>query len=115
MSIIGEGLDEFLAAEPQPWMAHGACQHDPELFFLEGDQRSAIKVCKTLCSVRAQCAAYVIRYDATNPGWSDGVWGGMGTKEKREKVTAYMARRGLTKPRHRYSKSTGAGEGDEAA
>ena len=67
---------------PQSWVEEAACaQTDPELFFPEKGQPSALAklVCRR-CPVIAQCLEYAVN----SPILLEGVWGGTSMKQRQE-------------------------------
>ena len=72
---------EDLSVKDRPWIAEAACRGlDTEIFFpvSEEDEGEAKLVCQT-CPVQAQCLDWALRTRQ-----EDGVWGGLGERERRQ-------------------------------
>jgi WhiB family redox-sensing transcriptional regulator len=80
-------------ASPNPelkWYADALCaQTDPELFFpiKGGSTADAKRICNS-CTVRLECLE-----DALKNNYIDGIWGGLGPKERSQ-----LVRRGRGRP-----------------
>jgi hypothetical protein len=76
------------------WSDLAACKSHPELdwyTFDQDDMRLCINVCKTECTVRAQCLAF-----AKRTGESHGIWGGESFDTPIRKVYRRKSPTGLT-------------------
>jgi WhiB family redox-sensing transcriptional regulator len=88
-----------LAGDRPDWRADAACRDvDPELFFPDGDIRSAraqLKTAKLICR-RCPVSATCLNW-ALASGQEAGIWGGLTEDERRG-----LHRRGLS-ARHRFT------------
>lgn len=90
------------------WMVEAACAgHNPDLWFSPGpgpspDRSRAIAIC-TRCPVREECLEYALQHQI-----DEGVWGGVGSRERRRiakqrrKLGLEPAPRGHGHGRHRH-------------
>ena len=88
------------ACDRPDWRAGAACRDaDPELFFPDGDIRSAraqVKTAKLICRgcrVSASCLSWALA-----SGQEAGIWGGLTEDERRR-----LPRRGLLSASHRLT------------
>lgn len=82
------------------WRTRAACRdRDPEWWFATGtdnqNRHLAQLICRTACPVRAECAAWALRY-----GIEYGIFGGMTAKERNTQLRRAGVRRKV-QPSHR--------------
>ena len=81
LSLIVEGIENFLEVAPESWQERALCaQTDPEAFFPEkgGSTREAKRICQG-CEVRDECLEYALEHDERF-----GIWGGLSERERRK-------------------------------
>jgi WhiB family redox-sensing transcriptional regulator len=75
------GVDLVLP-KSEDWMREGTCaQVDPDVWHPEkgGSVRAAVRICRTVCPVAAQCLSYALAQEERVTG----VWGGTTERERR--------------------------------